>query len=461
MRDALDEVRKLTLEGAFDRPNAPASERARGLYLRGMLLDAVGDDGSETEDGRRRDDADAPGGIPDDASDPTPVSERRLLRNEPKPTAEELLKRAAKLDPSLENAWFALANLLWKKDDLEGARNCLAAPLRANQNPKALRLMSALSRRFAESRSSPGSETQKKYVAESMAYAKAAVKCDVRDGHSWYQVGMAYMTSFFARGATETTLLRNAVKAYDAAEKGGPTPVPELGGSCASPSSLPSKAKRMDEYPDVYFNRAVVLRYLEEYERCLRDFAAAARLDAGLPTRAEIEAVVAALADLDDGCRGVGPAFKPKRLASARAALGEDTRGSAGVRDLRARDFAELAVGANDDAYVRARVVLDRAYLGRDDSGTTDAIALHFIVIDSSGNLCAMSAYGLEDGAVRSGSTVTLARPDVRDVDVTWNGRRFAFRLIRVDDAPNRLLVNGKTPVGRIARPRLRSTNVL
>ena len=31
-----------------------------------------------------------------------------------------------------------------------------------------------------------------------MEHAKAAVKLDMCDGYSWYQVGMAYMSLFFA-----------------------------------------------------------------------------------------------------------------------------------------------------------------------------------------------------------------------------------------------------------------------
>ena len=71
----------------------------------------------------------------------------------------------------------------------------------------------------------------------------------------------------------------------------------------------------------------------------------------------------------------------------------------------------------------------------------------------------AISVYGLEDGAVRMSSTLTLLNPDVRDVDVTWNGRRYQFRLARVD-LPKQILVGGRMPVGRIARPRMASTNL-
>ena len=57
---------------------------------------------------------------------------------------------------------------------------------------------------------------------------------------------MAYMTQFFAEGASDPTKLAAAVKAYQAAEKGGPGGVGGIG-----------------DYPDLHFNRAIVQRYIE------------------------------------------------------------------------------------------------------------------------------------------------------------------------------------------------------
>ena len=46
----------------------------------------------------------------------------------------------------------------------------------------------------------------------------------------------------------------------------------------------------------------------------------------------------------------------------------------------------------------------------------------------------------------------------MKDVDATWEGRAFKFRLVRVD-LPNQILVGGSMPVG-LARPRLASINL-
>jgi hypothetical protein len=59
------------------------------------------------------------------------------------------------------------------------------------------------------------------------------------------------------------------------------------------------------------------------------------------------------------------------------------------------------------------------------------------------GTLAALSVYGLEDGAVKQMSTISLLSPNVREVDAEWEGRRYQFKLIRVD-LPKQIFV-GRT----------------
>jgi tetratricopeptide (TPR) repeat protein len=304
--------------------------------------------------------------------------------------------------------------------------------------------MSMLSRALAKSKAKPGSEEQKRLVAESMDHAKEAVKLDVTDGASWYAVGMAYMAAFFADGASDATKLAQSLKAYRNAENGGPSGDGSVGGGGVGDS------------PDLHFNRAIVHRYVEEYGAALEGFRRAAALDPALPWRAEVDAVAAALTRLDDGCRGAGPMFKPKRLAPIVKALLAEGAGREHVPKDHARASLRAlreGAGANEGAATSVRVVVDAT------SSDAGGLNVHYVVVDAEGTLCALSVYGLEDGAVRHSSTLTLLCPNVRDVDATFEGRRFAFRLIRVD-SPRQILVGGAMPVGRIARPRLASTNL-
>ena len=473
LTDLAREVRTLHERGALERPDAPASERARVLYLRGRLLDAVG--AVPDAKGARENDAGSPDAVEtDEKSASHDTSDEKSARD----AAEDLLKRAAKLDPALDGAWLTLAQALWKKNDLQGARHCYDAVLAKRPHKKALCALSMLCRGLAKSRTEPGSDAQKALVRDSVRFAKAAVKLDVDDGHAWYQVGTATTSAFFAQGATDIAMLKTALKAYEHAEKGGPT-----GAGALDPE------KHMRLYPDVHFNRAVLCRYVERYDDALASFAEASRLDPALPTKPEVDAVLAALAKLDDGCRGLGPQCKPKRVAATARALREESArrdeterfAHEGTSYATRAGAADLREGANVGVAVRARAVLDATANGSaNGSGSNErhsesvapktlnerratrdvgALNLHYVAVDARGDLFAVSVYGLEDGAVRLSATLTLLNPDVRDVDVTWNGRRYAFRLVRVD-LPKQILVGGKMPVGRIARPRMASTNL-
>lgn len=45
------------------------------------------------------------------------------------PQAQEVLSRAVKLNPKLVDAWNCLGECLWKKGDVEAAKNCFTGAL--------------------------------------------------------------------------------------------------------------------------------------------------------------------------------------------------------------------------------------------------------------------------------------------------------------------------------------------
>ena len=197
---------------------------------------------------------------------------------------------------------------------------------------------------------------------------------------------------------------------------------------------------------------------MEDYGAALESFAKAAALDPNLPVAGEVDAVTAALAKLDDGCRGVGTMFKSKRLATLRAALlcgggvysGSSNAVDAAVpKEYEDQSLAALAEGTNEGVAVRVRIAMDAT--------AEDLLNLSYVVVDKDGVLAALSVYGLEDGAIRQTSTLTLLRPK-RDVDARVRPP-VSLRLIRID-LPKQILVGGQMPVGRNARPRMASTNM-
>jgi len=143
--------------------------------------------------------------------------------------AEDHLSKAVKLNPSLVDAWLCLGNCIWKKGDLSAAKNCFSLALSKGSNKKILCQISMLERSMAQ-----GSVDQALLVEESIKHAKEAIMLDIRDGNSWYNMGNAYLTSFFVGGAWDHTKLHHSVKAYQNAEKD----------------------KTMNLNPDLYYNWA-------------------------------------------------------------------------------------------------------------------------------------------------------------------------------------------------------------
>ncbi|KAH8496086.1 hypothetical protein H0E87_019030 [Populus deltoides] len=205
--------------------------------------------------------------------------------------AEDHLSKAVKLNPSLADAWLCLGNCIWKKGDLPSAKNCFNLALSKGANKKILCLLSMLERRMAQ-----GSENQAQIVEESIQHAKDAITLDVKDGNSWYNLGNACLTSFFVTGAWDHSKLLQSLKAYQNAEKD----------------------ERMKSNPDLYFNCATVNRYLENYERALSGFEAAALKDPSLNATEEVQKMVNLLDKLENLLRGQA---RTKRLASLASSL--------------------------------------------------------------------------------------------------------------------------------------------
>ncbi|XP_054791103.1 uncharacterized protein LOC129296547 isoform X2 [Prosopis cineraria] len=280
--------------------------------------------------------------------------------------AEEHLSKAVKLNPSLADAWLCLGNCIWKKGDLSAAKNCLSLALSKGRDKNILCQLSMLKRKMSQ-----GAENQAELVEESIQHAKEAITVDVKDGYSWYNLGNACLTSFFVSGAWDHSKLQHSVKAYQNAEKD----------------------ERMKSNPDLYFNSAIVNRYLENYERALSGFEAAALKDPSLNAAAEVQKIVSLLDKLDYLMRGGH--LKAKRMASLASSL--------------------AAVNLNPP-YNRA---------------TTD------------GMLEGLNRAVAIDGKIKERDQLTLLDPYFRQVDFSWKEKHYQFKSIRVD-FPEQVLVNGK-----------------
>ncbi|XP_058091610.1 uncharacterized protein LOC131237708 isoform X2 [Magnolia sinica] len=288
--------------------------------------------------------------------------------------AEDHLSKAVKLNPSLADAWLCLGNCIWKKGDLLSAKNCYSLALNKGPNKKILCQLSMLERKLAQD-----------------------------------NLGNACLTSFFVTGAWDHSKLLQSLKAYQNAEKD----------------------EQMKSNPDLYFNCATVNRYLENYERALSGFEAAALKDPGLNAGEEVQKMVNLLDKLDISMKGQA---KARRLASVASSLGEATENSS----YKKATISDLLEGLNKTVVVVGKVLL---FIRHDNIAP-----LYYLVCDSDQNCFVLSVYGLRNDAIKEGDRLTLMEPCYRAVDFTWKGKQhYQFRSIRVDFM-EQILVNGKVP---------------
>lgn len=315
--------------------------------------------------------------------------------------AEDHLSKAVKLNPSLADAWLCLGNCIWKKGDLPSAKNCFSLALSKGPNKKILSQLSMLERRMAQ-----GVDNQAEIVEESIKHAKEAVALDVKDGNSWYNLGNACLTCFFVTGTWDHSKLLQSLKAYQNAEKD----------------------ERMLSNPDLYFNCATVNKYLENYERALSGFEAAALKDPGLNATEEVKKMVNLLDKLDSLLRGH---TKAKRLASLTSSLTAITLNPPYIRTT----IDHLSEGLNKTVALVAKVLFFIKH--------ENVAPLYYLVCDSNQLCFVLSVYGLNNDAITEGDQITLLEPYYRYVDFSWKGKCYQFKSIRVDFV-EQVLVNGK-----------------
>jgi tetratricopeptide (TPR) repeat protein len=224
--------------------------------------------------------------------------------------AEKYLSKSVKLSPADVDAWNALANCFWKKGDLIQAQQCFQSALEQRENAHSLREMSILRRQLG------GSNTEMvDNMVQSLKEAKKAIALDVTDKKSWYVLGNAHLAQFFQLQHDPADLSK-ALKAYRRAMPAeGKNEIVETAGESAGGGHAAASASAAETNPDLFFNRATVHKYLENYDQAIADFKAAAALDPELPAANMITYIERSCAKIqkhvESRCR-----VKAKRLSS-------------------------------------------------------------------------------------------------------------------------------------------------
>lgn len=318
-----------------------------------------------------------------------------------KKEAEDHLSKAVKLNPSLVDAWLCLGNCIWKKGDLNAAKNCFTFALGKGPNKNILCQLSMLERKMAQDAENP-----EEIVDESIKHAREAITLDVKDGYSWYNLGNGFLTSFFVTGAWDHSKLLQSLKAYQNAERD----------------------EKMKSNPDLYYNCATVNKYLENYERALTGFEAAALMDPGLNAMEDTRMMVLLLDKLDYLLRGQVKAKRLSSLSSSLATVDLSHSYKRATMDL-------LSEGLNKGIAITGKVL----FFAKNES----LAPLCYVLSDSNHTCYVITVYGIRNDAIKEGDQVTLLEPFYRFVDFSWKGKHYQFKSVRVDFV-EQVLVNGK-----------------
>ncbi|KAK9293817.1 hypothetical protein QLX08_011333 [Tetragonisca angustula] len=334
------------------------------------------------------------------------------------PQAEELLTKAVKLEPNLVEAWNELGECYWKNDDIQQAKNCFVGALRHGRNKVSLRNLSMVLRQEPV----PDAEQRIQNIQKGVEYAKEAVSLDTSDGISWAILGNAYLSSFFTIAQNPATL-RLCMSAYAQAEKD------IVAGS----------------NPDLFHNKAVALKYQEEYSLAVKSFERAILLDPVWETpRNKRDELLQYLKDVQNSVNNNGK-MKPKRLYQMIRALdgkhlgpykgGSFTSGQKTVK-LDLVLLKDLALGLNPEKVIFGKVV---CWIQ-----DTDCVPFAFCLVDEEKTCIAVTVYNLAKGrGVTIGDSVAIPEPFVIHQKFSYLDNDFDFKSIRVE-TPVILVVNGR-----------------
>ena len=338
------------------------------------------------------------------------------------PRAEESLIDAAKMNPTMYEIWNELGDCIWKKGDKKGAKNCFERALSQQKNKVSLRNISIVMRQQ--------DGVTKEQIEESVKISKEAVSLDVSDGTSWYILGNAYLAKFFLN-AQASNILKCSLSAYEKA----------------------SKDEKVLGDPDFYYNKGIVMKYLDLYADAMTFFKEA------LVIHPEFAECHKELSDLKKQLQMTSSLIqnkgklKAKNIALMLRKLKEKTLGLNTTLTV-INDFTQLGNGKNDGKALNCILISSVVPNGR-----TPFVC---ICLDAEANCFALNLYNIEASkAPKLADVITIPTPHKTDVILDMdNNCQIQFSLIRVE-APMNLLLNNRQLTRDVLAPLRLTTTAL
>ena len=335
--------------------------------------------------------------------------------------SERLLSKSVKLEPSFVEAWNELGESYWKREDVDNARICFEGALSHRENKISLRKLSIVLRQKSSSLSA---EERLRAIEAGLTKAREAVQLDTTDGISWSILGNAYLAHFFSVSQNPRTL-KQAMSAYRQAEK-----------------DVVAKSS-----PELHYNKAIALKYEEDYCGSLEGFAKAYALDPSWKSAREQEAsLMKSLLDIQNllECKGKLKNKKFNLLVNNLGPPAPSTDSSHPNKHL--GPFVNSIVAANQGKGSKGYVQIDFADLREDTYGGTtgdgntlktnnegnvilgkvicsvhseQSVPFTFCMTDRKGHCVAVNLYNLAPGkGVIIGDSVAIAEPNFRRIDI-------------------------------------------
>ncbi|XP_026273485.1 tetratricopeptide repeat protein 5 [Frankliniella occidentalis] len=330
--------------------------------------------------------------------------------------AEECLSKALKLNPGLVNAWNELGECFWKRGKTRDAMNCFENALSHARNRVSLRSLSITYR--DEASRAKTTEERRRLVELGVKVAKEAVAHDFDDGTSWAILANAHLSEFF-NVAQNPLFLKSALAAYAWAEK---DPITR-------------------STAEFHYNKAITLKYDEDYKQALEAFSVACSLDPTWESAAQkLEDLIIYLGKIHELVEKKGK-VGGKKLQGMLKNLSPDLLGpyKEQFKDLNMTlcPLTELTPGCVN----KGKVVLGRVVCHvRHDDG----VPFLFCMTDKQQNTVAVSVYNLAEGkGVIIGDAVAIPEPYFFQKHVSHKDKEYSFGSVRVN-SPMMLVVNGK-----------------
>jgi len=326
--------------------------------------------------------------------------------------AEDALSKSLKLNPLDKTTWNILGDILWKKKDYTGARKTFEGCIEnCGKSKESLRSLSMVLRSVDDEKG------KVENVKQSVQLAKEAVALDLKDGESWYILGNAYLTNYFV-AVQKLDELQNALKAYNQAE-----------------------ARLEIQNPDLYYNRATVLNYLEQFDLAVENYKRADQADPTLNSQAAIQNIVERIRVIHNAIINKGR-MKQKKLENTvkniPCVLTKQPK-NLGDKPFEIRSLTDLAPEKNDGVILSCKITNTISKKGE--------VPAKFIFVDFKGNFGCISIYHCNDDIyeqIRDQTDIYIIEPRLKDIKFKPDSEQeMSYKTIQVIE-PDKIYVDSK-----------------